>query len=53
MSTFLQITGIIDRTLKSSQVQKHIKLKIYHTLGLPTLLDGCEIWESWNRINLG
>jgi len=45
--------GIIDRTLKYSQYQKHTKPKIYHTLALSNLLDGCEIWESYNRINLG
>jgi hypothetical protein len=53
ISTFLQITGIIGRTLKSSQVQKYTKLKMYHTLALSALLDECEIWESWSRINLG
>jgi hypothetical protein len=46
ISTFPQITGINDRTLKSSQVQKHTKLKIYLTLPLPTLIDGYEVWES-------
>ena len=45
ISTFMQISGINDRTLKSSHVQKHTKLKIHRTLTLPTLLDGCEIWE--------
>jgi hypothetical protein len=38
MSKFLQTTGIINRALKSSQVQKHIRLKIHNTLALPTLL---------------
>jgi hypothetical protein len=44
MSIFLHITGITDRTLKPSHFQKHTRPKIYHTLALPTLLDGCEIW---------
>jgi hypothetical protein len=38
------ITGIINRTLKPSQVQKHTKLKIYNTSALPALLYG---WETW------
>jgi hypothetical protein len=42
MSKFLQITGIINRTFKSSQVQKHTRLKIYNILALPTSLYGCE-----------
>ena len=37
ISTFLQISGITDRTLKSSQVQKHIRQKIYHSLPFLTL----------------
>jgi hypothetical protein len=44
ISKFLQITGIIKRTLKPSQVQKHIKLIIYTTLALPAILNGCETW---------
>jgi len=36
--------GIINRTLKHSQVQKHTILKICNTLELPTLLHGCETW---------
>jgi hypothetical protein len=32
ISKFLWITGIINRALKPSQVQKHIRLKIYITL---------------------
>ena len=56
ISTFLQITGVNDRTLKSSQVQKHTKLKTYRTLPLPTLIDGCEMWgileQNKSRITL-
>ena len=44
ISKFFQITGIINRTLKPSQVQKHTRLKIYNTLVLPILLYGCESW---------
>jgi len=44
ISKFLQIMGIINRNLKSSQVQKHAILNIYNTLTLPTLLCGCENW---------
>ena len=41
-SKFLQVMGIINRTLKSSQVQKHTRLQIYNTLALPTILYRCE-----------
>jgi hypothetical protein len=43
VSLFLQVTGIINRTLKSSQVQKQTSLTIYNTLALPTVLYG---WET-------
>jgi hypothetical protein len=43
VSIFLQITGIIDRTLKSSRVQKQTRLAICNTSALPTLLYGLEI----------
>jgi len=36
--------GIINRTLKPSQVQKHTRLRIYNTLALPCFLCGCETW---------
>jgi len=36
-SAFLQMTGVISRTLKFSQVQKHTRMKIYDVLALPTL----------------
>ena len=36
------ITGIINRTLISSLVQKHTRLKLYNTLTSPALLYGCE-----------
>ena len=42
----MQITGIISRNFKPSQVQKHTTLKIYNTLALPTLLCGCETWAN-------
>jgi hypothetical protein len=38
ISVFLQITEIINRTLKPSQVHRHTRLKIYNTSALPTLL---------------
>ena len=44
MSKFLQITGIINRTLKISQVQKHTRWKIYNISALPNLLHGFESW---------
>jgi len=36
--------GIINRTLKPSQDQKHTRLKINNILALPTLLYGCDTW---------
>jgi len=36
--------GIINRTLKPSQVQKHTRLKIYNTLALLALVYGCDTW---------
>ena len=45
ISTFLQITGIINRTLKPSQVQKHTILKIYNALALPAFLYGCRLGQ--------
>jgi len=57
ISTFLQITDIINRTLKPSQVQRHPRLKIYNTSALPTLLYGfetCAIIEQYkSRIKSG
>jgi hypothetical protein len=44
VSKFLQITRIIQRNLKPSQVQKQARLKIQHTLAVPALLYGCETW---------
>jgi len=43
-STFLQIMGVISRTLKFFQIQKHTRMKIYNALLLPTLQYGCETW---------
>jgi hypothetical protein len=31
VSKFLQITGIMNRTLKPSPVQKHMRLEIFNT----------------------
>jgi len=42
MSNPLQVTGIINRTLKLSQVQKRTRLKMYNTSPSPALLYGCE-----------
>jgi len=44
ISKFLQVTGIINRTLRPSQIQKHSRLKICNTLALPTLLYNSETW---------
>jgi hypothetical protein len=57
MSIFLQITGIINRILKLSQVQKCTRLTIYNTSALPTVLYGCETWavteQDKSRLKLG
>jgi len=45
ISKFLQITGIINRILKSSQIRKYTRLKIYNNLALSTVLYGCETWQ--------
>ena len=45
ISKFLQITEIINRILKTSQIRKYARLKIYRTLALPTVLYGCETWQ--------
>jgi hypothetical protein len=64
VTKFLQIMGIITRTLRPSQVQKHIRLKTYNTLVLPTLLYRCktcairdnisryEIYEENSKIHM-
>jgi hypothetical protein len=44
ISRFLQITGIVNRSLKRSQVQKHTRLKIYNTSALHNLLYGYGTW---------
>ena len=43
--------GIITRTLRPSQAQKHTRLKMYNTLALPTLLYICEIWAIGDNIS--
>jgi len=52
ISKFLQITEIINRTLKLSQVQKHTRLKIYNTLALLYYTD-VNLVQLENRINKG
>jgi len=52
ISKFLQITEIINRTLKLSQVQKHTRLKIYNTLVLLFYTD-VNLAQLENRINKG
>ena len=42
VSKFLLLTGMFNRHLKLSQVQKYSRPKTYNTLTLPTLLHGCE-----------
>ena len=44
ISKFLQVMGIINRTLNPSQVRKHTRLQMYNTLALPTILYRCETW---------
>jgi transposase len=43
-TTFLQILGLLNNTLKLDVVQRSTRLKLYKTLALPTLLYGSEIW---------
>jgi hypothetical protein len=54
---FAQILGILNNTFKPSLVQKSLKIKIYNTLALPTLLYGNEIWtlkqKDKNRLTSG
>jgi len=52
ISKFLQITEIINRNLKLSQVQKHTRLKIYNTLALLYYTD-VNLAQLQNRINKG
>jgi hypothetical protein len=51
VSEFLQITEIISRTLKPSQVQKHSTLKTYSSLALLTSVYGCEAWSTREHDN--
>ncbi|KAJ4438692.1 hypothetical protein ANN_14639 [Periplaneta americana] len=44
ISKFLNIAGTIKSVFKSSQVQRHTRLKIYKTLALPVLAYGSEAW---------
>jgi len=38
------MTGVINRCLKPSKIQKHSRLKIYIKFTLPTVLNGYETW---------
>jgi len=44
ISKLPQVTGIINRNLTKSEVQKDTRLKIFNTLTLRNLLYGCETW---------
>ena len=44
ISKLPQVTGIINRNLTKSEVQKDTRLKIFNTLSLRNLLYGCETW---------
>jgi hypothetical protein len=44
ITTFLQILGLLNDTLKPNLVQGSTRLKLYKTLALPTLLYGSESW---------
>jgi len=43
--------GIITKNLRPSQAQKHIRLKMYNILALPTLLYICETWAIKDNIS--
>jgi hypothetical protein len=51
--TFLPITGIINRNLKTSPVQKHTGLKICNIFAFPTFYTGAKCVQLGNRINAG
>jgi len=53
ISEFLEITEIINRTLKPSQVQNHTRMKIYNISSLPTSLYGCESRVIKKSLHLG
>jgi hypothetical protein len=42
ITTFLQILGLLNNTLKPNLVQRSTRLKLYKTLALPTLSYGSE-----------
>jgi len=46
ISNPLQITGIINRTLKPSQVQKHARLKMSNSSASLVVLYGRESWVT-------
>ena len=51
VTIFIQIMGIIIKCLRPSQAQEHIRLKMYNTLALPTLLYICETWAIKDNIS--
>ena len=44
ISKLIQVTGIINRNLTNSEVQKDTRLKVCNTLALVNSLYGCEVW---------
>jgi hypothetical protein len=39
----------VDNLLSSSLLSKNVKIKIYRTIILPVVLDGCETWSLMLR----
>jgi hypothetical protein len=52
-STFLQIRGVISKTLKFSQVQKHNRMKIYDFWHYQLYNTDAKLGQLENRINPG
>ena len=44
ISKYIKVTGAINQVFKSSQVQKHTRLKIYKTHARPVNAYGSEMW---------
>ena len=44
IAKFLRVTGLINRTLRSSKVRKETRLKVYNTLAIPMMTYGSEVW---------
>jgi hypothetical protein len=53
ISTFLPITGIINRDLNPSPVQKPTRLKIYNIFAFRTFYTDAKCVQLGNRINAG